>query len=286
MLRRQALIRKLPAVETLGVGHGDLLRQDRDAHTEPDDRDRAAMSRDTRCVSTPAPSRLSMLHRRRSRSRWWPGRSATTVRRTWTTRGSGSWLGDPTETALLQAAADAGLDVHGLRARIPRVGEQPFDSTRKRMSTVHDPLHGSIPELVDLPQDVRLAFVKGAVDGLLQHTTAVWDDGVAVPFDDEWHARISAGNDAARLHQVCVYWAWRSGRCRTTATTPESELPSSSGSSGSSIRPAPRFATLYAVCRSAGIRPLMITGDHPQTAAVYCRRVGHHSPTCLRRHRH
>ena len=55
---------------------------------------------------------------------------------------------------------------------------------------------GEVPELAELPQDTRLAFVKGAVDGLLQHTTAVWDSGTAVPFDESWSARISAGNDA------------------------------------------------------------------------------------------
>ena len=110
------------------------------------------------------------------------------------------------------------------------------------MSTTHDPLRGAIPELAELPQDTRLAFVKGAVDGLLQHTTAVWDNGTAVAFDDAWNARISAGNDALAAAGMRVLGvAFRPLEFRT-ATTP-SPTSSCSASSASSTRPAPRSAT-------------------------------------------
>jgi Ca2+-transporting ATPase len=182
------------------------------------------------------------------------------------------WLGDPTETALLQAAVDSGLDVHGLRTRIPRVDEQPFDSTRKRMSTIHDELGGRIEELAELPQDVKLSFVKGAIDGLLQRTASVWDNGAAVPFDDDWHARISAANDglaAAGMRVLGVAF-----RPMTSADDdPEADLVLL-GLFGIIDPPRPEVRDAVAVCRSAGIRPVMITGDHPLTALAIATDLG------------
>ena len=182
------------------------------------------------------------------------------------------WLGDPTETALLQAAADAGLDVHALRTRIPRVDEQPFDSTRKRMSTIHDALGGGIEELAQLPQDVSLSFVKGAIDGLLQRTASVWDNGAAVPFDDDWHARISAGNDALAAAGMRVLGV--AFRPMTSADDdPEADLVLL-GLFGIIDPPRPEVRDAVAICRSAGIRPVMITGDHPLTALAIATDLG------------
>ena len=112
-------------------------------------------------------------------------------------RGNGSAVtsvGDPTETALLHAAHDAGIDVIGLRRAAPRIGERPFDSDRKRMSTVHGPLDGRVPALAPLPQDAPLAFVKGAIDGLLDHASHVWQESGVVALDHEWRERITAAN--------------------------------------------------------------------------------------------
>ncbi len=186
--------------------------------------------------------------------------------------GQSVWLGDPTETALLQAAVDAGLDVHGLRERIPRVDEQPFDSTRKRMSTTHDALRGEVDELAELPQDVSLAFVKGAVDGLLDRATSVWDHGSAVEFDDDWHRRISAGNDALAAAGMRVLGvAFRPMTAEDD--DPESELVLL-GLVGIIDPPRSEVRDAVAVCRRAGIRPVMITGDHPLTAVAIANELG------------
>ena len=275
MLRRQALIRKLPAVETLGsvtiicsdktgtltqnrmtvtvldvAGHHVRLDGADDEH--PADRVAAA----------PGAATVTLV----------AGALCNDGAADHDADGNRVWLGDPTETALLQAAADAGLDVPELRRRIPRVDERPFDSTRKRMSTIHDPLAGEIPALVELPQDARLAFVKGAVDGLLAHTTSVWDNGAAVDLDDDWHRRISAGNDALAAGGMRVLGvAFRP--LPNGDEDPESELVLL-GLVGIIDPPRPEVRDAVAVCRAAGIRPVMITGDHPLTAVAIATDLG------------
>jgi Ca2+-transporting ATPase len=80
-------------------------------------------------------------------------------------------LGDPTETALLVVAHDLGVDVATLRASAPRIDERPFDSERKRMSTVHRPLGSRADAVLGIDADDDVVFVKGAVDGLLALAT-------------------------------------------------------------------------------------------------------------------
>jgi len=271
MLRRQALIRKLPAVETLGSvtvicsDKTGTLTQNRMTVTVLDvaghqvrlDGDAAAS-----VGSSPPSATVTLV----------AGLLCNDGASDVDEAGTRVWLGDPTETALLQAAADSGLDVDEFRRRIPRVDERPFDSTRKRMSTVHDPLHGEVAELAELPQDVRLSFVKGAVDGLLHHTTAVWEHGAAVAFDDQWHERIHAGNDALAAAGMRVLGvAFRP--MGSSGDDPESELILL-GLVGIIDPPRPEVRDAVEVCRRAGIRPVMITGDHPLTALAIAGDLG------------
>mgnify|MGYP003701863031 CR=1 FL=1 len=271
MLRRQALIRKLPAVETLGSvtvicsDKTGTLTQNRMTVTVLDVAGhQVRLDSDAASAVSAAPSaaRVTLVAAALCND------GAEDV----DSEGNRIWLGDPTETALLQAGVDAGMDVHGLRVRIPRIDEEPFDSTRKRMSTTHDPLRDEIPELAELPQDARLAFVKGAVDGLLQHTTAVWDNGAAVPFDDGWSTRISAGNDAlaaAGMRVLGVAFRQLNGE----GDDPESDLVLL-GLVGIIDPPRSEVRDAVAVCRWAGIRPVMITGDHPLTAVAIANDLG------------
>jgi P-type Ca2+ transporter type 2C len=271
MLKRQALIRKLPAVETLGsvtvicsdktgtltqnrmtvtvldvAGHHVELHAERTAHTS----------------ELPASATATLI----------AGALCNDGSEDIGDDGRRVWLGDPTETALLQAAEDAGVDVATLRDRIPRIGEQPFDSTRKRMSTIHDRLDGGIDELAELPQDVKLSFVKGAIDGLVDRTTSVWDHGTAVAFDDDWRARISAGNDALAAAGMRVLGvAFRP--LASDDDDPECDLVLL-GLVGIIDPPRPEVRDAVAVCRDAGIRPVMITGDHPLTALAIATDLG------------
>jgi Ca2+-transporting ATPase len=273
MLRRQALIRKLPAVETLGSvtvicsDKTGTLTQNRMTVTVLDvaghqvrfDSDAATAVREAPSSATVTLVAAALCND-----------GAEDV----DSDGNRIWLGDPTETALLQAGVDAGLDVHGLRARTPRIDEQPFDSTRKRMSTIHAPLDGGIPELVELPQDVPLAFVKGAVDGLLHLSTSVWDHGAAVALDDDWRRRIAAGNDALAAAGMRVLGvAFRPMPADGTDADPESELVLL-GLVGIIDPPRSEVRDAVAVCRQAGIRPVMITGDHPLTAVAIANDLG------------
>jgi Ca2+-transporting ATPase len=271
MLRRQALIRKLPAVETLGSvtvicsDKTGTLTQNRMTVTVLDvagqvvrlDSDATAAVR-----AAPTSAAVTLVAAALCND------GAEDV----DDAGQRIWLGDPTETALLQAGLDAGLDVPGLRKRIPRIGERPFDSTRKRMSTVHGALHGEIEELLALPQDVPLAFVKGSVDGLLQQTTSVWDDGTTDEFDEDWRERIAAGNDALAAAGMRVLGvAFRT--MAADGADAESDLVLL-GLVGIIDPPRSEVRDAVAVCRRAGIRPVMITGDHPLTAVAIANDLG------------
>ena len=274
MLRRQALIRKLPAVETLGSvtvicsDKTGTLTQNRMTVTVLDVAgQQVRLDADTDAASAvrtaPSSATITLVAAALVND------GAEDV----DSDGNRIWLGDPTETALLQAGVDAGLDIHDLRARIPRVGEQPFDSTRKRMSTIHAPLGGAIPELVELPQDVPLAFVKGAVDGLLQLATSVWDHGAAVALDDDWRRRIAAGNDALAAAGMRVLGVAFRPLPDGGDADPETDLVLL-GLVGIIDPPRAEVRDAVAVCRHAGIRPVMITGDHPLTALAIANDLG------------
>ncbi len=184
----------------------------------------------------------------------------------------GRWSvqGDPTEGALLVAARKAGLTMDALDARFQRIGEVPFSSERKLMSTVH----------ADAQQQERvLVFTKGAPDVLLARCTReLVGDGVR-PLDDARRREIAAANEAlAREALRTLGVAARGLPARAFDTDDVDEgLEQDLAFAGlvGRIDP-PRAEAKEAVARAkaAGIRPLMITGDHPITAAVIARELG------------
>jgi Ca2+-transporting ATPase len=184
-------------------------------------------------------------------------------------------LGDPTEGALLVAAAQAGLFKDELQAALPRVAELPFDSNRKRMTTVH-----RLPASDALPAPLRplagwgyVAFSKGAVDGLLELTTRVWTDDHAEPLTAEWRARIQAANDDLAQGGMRVLGV-ASRPLDVPPEDPANGLERDLAFLGLvGMMDPPRAAVRSAVqsCNAAGIRPVMITGDHPLTAVAIAR---------------
>ena len=182
-------------------------------------------------------------------------------------------IGDPTETALVVAAARLGLEKTGLEQNFPRVSEVPFDSDRKRMTTVHHLPLGP-DNLMGTPY---VAFTKGAVDSLLEVSNRVWVHNGAEPLTDEWRARIVATNDGFAQEGIRVLGvAFRS-----------LDALSSNGHVGSveqnlifigmvgMIDPArPEVKDAVQTCKHAGIRPVMITGDHPLTAYHIAHELG------------
>jgi len=187
----------------------------------------------------------------------------------------GRWTvqGDPTEGALLVAARKAGLAAAELEARLPRVGEVPFSSERKLMSTVHRDA-GSGDRLV--------VFTKGAPDVLLTRCAhEVVGDGrrplTPERRDEILRANESLADEALRTLGVAAHWlpadALAGGGPGGVDERVEEDLVFA-GLIGMIDPPRAEAREAVARARAAGIRPVMITGDHPRTASVIARELG------------
>lgn len=172
--------------------------------------------------------------------------------------------GDPTEAALVEAAARVGIWQGELERRMPRVGEVPFDSARKRMTTVHKREGGG-----------WRIVVKGAPDVLLARCDRGWLDR-AVPMTAGLRAKVSAANEklakqALRVLAVAV----RDVDTLPPITADELEQKLTFvGMLGMIDPPRPEVAAAVEQCVRAGVRPVMITGDHKATAVAVARQVG------------
>ncbi|WP_338676519.1 cation-transporting P-type ATPase [Streptomyces sp. SCSIO 30461] len=173
-------------------------------------------------------------------------------------------LGDTTEGALLVAAVKAGLDLADEEAAAPRVAEFPFDSARKLMSTVHKDANGR-----------GRAYVKGAPQELLARCTAIDWRGTRQPLTDELRAVVTAANDhlASQGLRVLAAASRPLARSHPARGEVESEL-TLLGLVGMLDPPRPEVSDAVDACRRAGIRIVMVTGDHPLTAEAVARRVG------------
>jgi P-type Ca2+ transporter type 2C len=174
----------------------------------------------------------------------------------------GRELGDPTELALLVAAAQAGFDKEALEAVSPRVAEVPFDSERTRMTTFHR----------DNAQVV--AFTKGAPERVLERCTAMLESGGPKPLDAAPLLKQAECMAAEGLRVMAVaYRIWPELPATMEADVVESGL-TFLGLVGMMDPPRPEAAEAVAICRSAGITPVMVTGDHPATARAIAARLG------------
>lgn len=190
-------------------------------------------------------------------------------------------VGDPTEGALVIAAARYGLLKETLDAAYPRIDELPFDSDRKRMTTVHRVVdrNSGLGEWLDLDPDTPIAFAKGGVDSLLDVCSQVWDAGKPATLNEDWRERIgSANNELARSGMRVLGVAFRifSSGSQAGAGNPtnfEQDLIFI-GLVGMIDPPRPEVQKAVATCRGAGIRPVMITGDHPVTARRIAQDLG------------
>jgi Ca2+-transporting ATPase len=191
-------------------------------------------------------------------------------------------IGDPTEGALLVAGAQANLFKDALQAALPRVGELPFDSERKRMTTIH-----RLPDAdTSLPDAARLlwradthyvAIIKGAVDGLIGLSSQIWVDDRSQVMDEPSKERIRASNDGLAAQGMRVLGV----ACRWLESVPENSTPESLerdltfvGMVGMIDPPRPEVLPAIQTCQTAGMRTVMITGDHPLTASAIARQLG------------
>ena len=189
-------------------------------------------------------------------------------------------VGDPTEGALAVAAARLGLRKDHLLTLFPREAEVPFDSDRKRMTTVHrivssvgeetdGPVKAALQPLIELDGD-HIAFTKGAVDSILGACQYFWDDDAPKPMDDDAQRRIADANDqlaaqGMRVLGVAFRLFDEQEPAHNDSESVEQQLVFL-GMLGMIDPPRLEVAEAVARCRTAGIRPLMITGDHPLTA--------------------
>jgi Ca2+-transporting ATPase len=311
MLKRNALIRKLPAVETLGsvtvicsdktgtltenrmtvtvidaAGHRlDLLETLR--HAVPMfDPQGAVLSATGLAAESPTEVRMLLAAGALCNDAEIAAGSGNGAEGTNGGSGGGESgkfqiIGDPTEGALVVAAAQGGLNVRAVRGLFPRVAELPFDSERKRMTTVH-----SLPAAAAVPLGLApwlgsvaaagapyLAITKGAVDGLLDLSTQVWRHGELAPITPAERTRIEAANNELAANGMRVLGIAYRPLATTEVAGVEQDLVFL-GLTGMIDPPRAEVRAAVERCLTAGIRPIMITGDHPLTASYIARDLG------------
>ena len=178
---------------------------------------------------------------------------------------NGEAVGEATECALVNDANQHGMPKQELAGKMPRVDEAPFDSVRKMMSTIHQTGEGFVQ------------FTKGAPDEVLRRCTRIWQDGRAVPLTETHRDRILAENKAMADQALRVLAAAQ----RVYEGKPVSSDPAHLeqdmtwiGMCGMIDPIRPEVKEAIGKCRSAGIRPIMITGDHKDTATAIARELG------------
>lgn len=277
MLKRNALIRRLPAVETLGSvtvicsDKTGTLTQNTMTVTVLD------VSGDTTEMNTLVDKRGAIIDAELKESVPPQNRTLSLLIKAGALcndaiiqeeDGQQRTIGDPTEGALVVAAAQVGYTKEELESEWPRVNEIPFTSERKRMTTIHrvERLAGTEIE----PPTPYVAFLKGAVDSLLEIADTVWEGETdqVEPLDETMRERILAANSK---------YAQQGQRVLGIAFKPldspdiEDETAVESGITMVGLvamidPPRPEVKEAVLTARKAGIRPVMITGDHPLTA--------------------
>jgi Ca2+-transporting ATPase len=268
MVRRNALVRRLPAVETLGstsvictdktgtltkgemtvrkIWQGDRVVEVSGAGYEPS-------GRFTVDGTATDPSRgLGLILQ-----------AATLASDAKLTHDSSEnrWkiTGDPTEGALVVTAAKAGLDKAALEKQYPRIHEVPFTSERKRMTTLH------------ADSDGMVAYSKGAPEIVLDACTQAWEDSGPKPLDTRRReAVLTAARHLADQALRVLAVAYKPGASKDEAEQHMIFL----GLLGMIDPPRPEAKEAVQTCTDAGIKTVMITGDHPLTAKAIARELG------------
>jgi len=297
MLKRHALIRKLPAVETLGSvtticsdKTGTLTENrmtvtvvDVAGHTAQIDEVLqggmpALMSLNGSGTASPHASQLILLADAALCNDAILEQDADEPNH-YTT------IGDPTEGAFVVAAARFDLLKPHLEQVFPRVGEVPFDSDRKRMTTVHrlaadtsvNEAEQYLTSALNLRNNQYVAFTKGAVDRLLDVSCYAWVDGEVVSLTPELHRRIENANNSLAQKGLRVLGVTYRILDHLPASWSDTELERDLifvGMVGIIDPPRKEVEAAVRVCKAAGIRPVMITGDHPLTAFAIARDLG------------
>ncbi|HIT95060.1 MAG TPA: HAD-IC family P-type ATPase, partial [Candidatus Faecivivens stercoripullorum] len=174
-------------------------------------------------------------------------------------------IGEPTEAALVNYAASLGMKKNLMEQESPRIDEAPFDSSRKMMSTIHQTADGIVQ------------YTKGAPDVILSRCTHYLENGEIHPMDDRKREEILSKNREMAGQALRVLAA----SLRRWEQRPESNQPefleqqlTFVGLTGMIDPVRPEVKPAIDLCRTAGIRPIMITGDHKDTAVAIARQLG------------
>lgn len=254
MAKRNALVRKLPAVETLGTT--EIIASDKTGTLTQNKMTVEQLYTDHNLVSADnfkvsPEKRLAQIMILANDSQETPD----------------GLVGDPTETALIQYYLDRQMDVKQVQNDFPRINSIPFDSERKMMSAIVS--HAG----------QRYLMTKGAVDEILQRTTKIEDNGEVRPITQADKDKILNTNQELALEALRVLgFAYKplteaESNAEATSDNFENDLIFA-GMIGMIDPQRPEVKDAVAEAKSAGIRPLMITGDHKDTARAIAIRLG------------
>jgi P-type Ca2+ transporter type 2C len=266
MVKRNALVRRLPIVETLGSTSvicsdktGTLTRNEMTVRQVlADDRvlDLSGTGYDPAGVvleadrEVPPPAAVQAML---------SAALLASDARLVTHEGRNQVEGDPTEGALIVAAIKVGLRPADLNTQEPRVAEIPFTSERRRMTTLHSTAKGAV------------AYSKGAADDVLASCVSQFKSGHDVPLTDEYRERVTAIEQRMASEGLRVLAVAR----KASASVEDAEQQMTLlGLVGMMDPPRAEAKAAVAICADAGIRPIMITGDHPLTASAVAREIG------------
>jgi Ca2+-transporting ATPase len=248
MVSQNALIRRLPAVETLGSvtficsDKTGTLTQNR-MHAEVF----YVEDRIYKSIDTHFPPPLLRALALNNDARRDP---------------NGQLVGDPTEIALYEAAGNAGYEGMRLAQETPRLDELPFDSERKRMTTLHQ------------ENGAFIVYSKGAPETLLPCCVSLWTTGGAQPLPREQLLAAAEQMAADGLRVLALAYRQLPKRPPTLSAELTETGLCFLGLVGLMDPPRPEARQAVALCKSAGITPVMITGDHPATAKAIALRLG------------
>ena len=268
MVKRHALIRRLPAVETLGSV--SVIGSDKTGTLTKDEMTARQIFTAGQLLEVSGAGYEPQGEFSRHGTIVEPSEAVVTLLRAATlcsdahlvfSETDRSWQlkGDPTEGALIVAAAKAGLRKAELDQEFPRVHEIPFTSESKRMTTLHTVNGGAV------------AYAKGAPEIILESCAQQWTETGERPLDDRNRQTIldAAQQMASQALRVLAV----AGKANATAEDAEHEM-TFLGLIGLIDPPRPEAKAAIETCRTAGIKPVMITGDHPVTARAIARELG------------
>lgn len=269
MSREKAIIRKLPAVETLGAA--TIICSDKTGTLTKNEMTVVAVYADGEMHDIAANNGAVELTNGQKALL----AAATLASDAYIEQCNGQWkvIGDPTEGALIVAANQHGMPSEELVTAAPRVAELPFDATRKMMTTFHD---WSLLRYIATTSPY-VSLTKGAPDILLARCTSIWHQGTVTVLDAETRKELAAINDEMAgqgLRVLAVAWhPWPSLPATLTSESIENELVFM-GYVAMQDPPRPEVQVAVERCKQAGIRPVMITGDHRDTAVAIARHIG------------